>query len=372
MKSTSVRVQTKNASYPIIIGSHLEKRLVRLIGDEGGNRRIAVIVDSSVARLLAPKFVSSIRKSARGVDLFTFPAGEKHKNQRTVTTLQHKMLKKKFGRDSLIIALGGGVTGDVAGFVAATYMRGIPYIQVPTTLLAMVDSSIGGKVGVNTPFGKNTVGSFWQPRAVIADIAFLTHLSRKEFVNGLFEAVKTFLTSDARVFKKAQALDLKAPLKNSALLLDVIHRSVFIKAGVVARDERESGERLVVNFGHTVGHAIELLSKFKIGHGYAVGYGMLVESKISELLGLISPGEFGVIEAYLKKLGIRGAALSRFSMLKILETAKTDKKSKKGVPHYVLLSGIGSVHTKNGQYAHPVKDAIVKRAFQQLKNSSTT
>lgn len=367
MKTTLITVKAGESSYPILIGEKLERELVRAVRAEG-ERRVAVIADSSVARLLAPKLVASIRKSGLKADLFLFPAGEKYKNQATVTKLQHQMLKKKFGRDSLVVAQGGGVTGDLAGFVAATYMRGIPYIHVPTTLLAMVDSSIGGKVGVNTPYGKNTVGAFWQPRGVYMDIDFLAHLPKKEFVNGLFEAIKTFFTSDAKSLRRLQSIDLDSPLDSAAMLQSTIHRSVSIKAGIVARDERETGERLVVNFGHTIGHAIELLSKFKIGHGYAVGYGMLVESKISELLGLISPNEFAMIETYLKTLGIGGAALSKFSISKVLETAKTDKKSKKGIPHYVLLSGIGSVHTKNGQYAHPVKDAIVKKAFNLCAN----
>ncbi len=362
MKTKLINVRVSGSSYPIAVGIHLEHELIAAVHREG-DRRIVVITDSSVATLFLPRILSSFRKSGLLVNSFVFPSGEKHKNQDTVTKLQHEMLQKKFGRDSLVVALGGGVTGDIAGFVAATYMRGIPYIQVPTTLLAMADSSIGGKVGVNTPFGKNTVGAFWQPRAVIADVAYVAHLPRREFVNGLFEAIKIFITSDARMLEKTQRLDLASPLKTAKLLQDIIYSSVAIKAGIVERDEREMGERLVVNFGHTIGHAIELLSDFKISHGFAVGYGMLVESKIAELLGLLSPSEFDTVRAHLRRLGIKESALSRFSISRILEIAKTDKKSKVGRPHYVLLSGIGAVHRNNGMYAHPVKDAIVKKAF---------
>lgn len=365
MKSKTLTVRTKDASYPILIGRDLRSAIVRMVRSEG--KQVAVISDTTVARIFGRDFLSLLRKGGVKSELFTFGAGEKNKNQHTVTALQNKMLKKKFGRDSLVVALGGGVVGDVAGFVAATYMRGIPYIQVPTTLLAMVDSSIGGKVGINTPFGKNTVGAFWQPRAVIMDLDTLAHLPRKEFVNGLFEAIKTFFTSDARMLTRIGQLNLDSPLKTANALESVIHRSVSIKAGIVGRDERESGERLVVNFGHTVGHAIELLSKFKIPHGYAVGYGMLVESKICELLGTISSKEFSMIRAHLKRLGITAKPLSKFPISRVLNVAKTDKKSKGGKPHYVLLSGIGSVHKKNGVYAHPVKDAIVKKAFEHLK-----
>ncbi|MBI5457093.1 3-dehydroquinate synthase [Candidatus Kaiserbacteria bacterium] len=358
----TVHVKTKHTSYPIIVGEKLERELAAAVKKEGA-RRVAVIADNTVVRILGTRIMGALKKAGIRAELFPFPAGERNKTQEMVTKLQHQMLKKKFGRDSLIIALGGGVTGDLAGFVAATYMRGIPYIQAPTTLLAMVDSSIGGKVGINTPFGKNTVGAFWQPRAVIADIAFLQYLSRKEFVNGLFEAIKTFLTSDALALNRVRGLDIASPFKTKKLLQEIIHRSISIKAGITERDERESGERLVVNFGHTIGHAIELLSRFKISHGYSVGYGMLVESKISELLGFISHSEYESIRNALAELGIQGKKLSQFSIASILETAKTDKKSKGGVPHYVLLSGIGSVHKKGGMYAHPVSAGIVTKAF---------
>ncbi|TSC87259.1 MAG: 3-dehydroquinate synthase [Parcubacteria group bacterium Gr01-1014_8] len=361
-----IQVKTAYASYPIVIGMNIERELVNVVKKEGANRRVAVISDGTVARLIATRIVSVLKKNGLKTELFTFPAGEKNKNQQIVTKLQHAMLKRKYGRDSLIVALGGGVTGDMAGFVAATYMRGIPYIQVPTTLLAMVDSSVGGKVGIDTPFGKNTVGAFWQPKAVIADAAHLRHLSRKELISGLIEAVKTFFTSDRHMLAVAQRLDLDDPFRTANELQAIIYRSISIKAAIIGRDERESAERLVVNFGHTIGHAIELLSEFRMPHGYAVGYGILVESKIAELLGTISSDEYVSIRDHLKRFGITKAPLSKFSIARVLHVAKTDKKSKSGVPHYVLLSSIGSVYTKGGVYAYPVKESIVRKAYRTV------
>lgn len=345
---------------------HLDTELVGTVKKVGVGLRVAVIADNTVSKLIAAKTLAALKKGGMKVELFTFPSGEKYKNQATVTKLQHQMLRRKFGRDSLIIALGGGVTGDMAGFVAATYMRGIPYVHVPTTMLAMVDSSVGGKVGINTPFGKNTVGAFWQPKAVVADLAHLAHLPKKEFISGLLEAIKTFFTSDARMLSRVVKLDLDSPLKTRAVLEKIVSRSIAIKAGIASRDEREVGERLVVNFGHTIGHAIELMSHFKMPHGFAVGYGMLVESKIAMMLRTITSDEFLEIQQTLQRVGIKPNPLARFPISRILKIAETDKKSKGGIPHFVLLSGIGSVYKKGGKYAHPVKDALVKKAYNSL------
>ncbi len=352
-------------SYPIIVGYGLEKELVAAVRREGA-ARIAVITDSNVERLHGARVLKVLKTAGVQAEIFSFKAGESNKYQTTVTSLQHQLLKRKYGRDTLIVALGGGVVGDVAGFVAATYLRGVPFIQVPTSLLAMVDSSVGGKVGIDTPYGKNTVGAFWQPKAVVIDLKFIETLPREEFVNGLFEAIKTFMTSDKAMFAKAKKLDVDSPLKNPQLLLDVVHRSVAIKAGIVARDEREQNERRVVNFGHTIGHAIEFLSKFTIPHGFAVGYGMLVEAEIARQLKLLSQKDFDAVAGSLTALGITARPLAKFPLGKILETTRSDKKTKGGMPYYVLLSSIGSVYTHKGQFAHPVSDAVVASAINTL------
>ncbi|MDO8561340.1 MAG: 3-dehydroquinate synthase [bacterium] len=356
----------ERSKYPVIIGAGLEKEIISALEREGQNRRVVVIADNRVKKMFGQNLLSTIKKTGRPVELIHFPHGERNKNQETVTALQHALLKKHYGRDTLIIALGGGVVGDVAGFVAATYLRGVPYIQMPTTLLAMVDSSVGGKVGIDTPFGKNTIGAFYQPKAVIADINFLSRQSRKEIINGLMEAIKTFFTSDKDALSLAIELNLDSPLKTPSLLQEIIFRSVQIKAGIAERDEREKNERRVVNFGHTIGHSLELLSGYRMPHGYAVGYGMLVETKIAELLNILSSNESTFVQSYLKTFGITATPLKKFAVSKVLNASKSDKKVRGGLPHYVLLESIGRVHKKDGQFAHPVKDSVVKKAFQLL------
>ncbi|MCR4280731.1 MAG: 3-dehydroquinate synthase, partial [Candidatus Kaiserbacteria bacterium] len=283
LQSKKINVQIgESAKYPMIIGTGLEKEILSILEKEAQKRRIVIITDNRVSKMFGQNLLSTVKKSGRPVEMMHFPNGEQNKTQKTVTDLQHALLKKHYGRDTLIIALGGGVVGDVVGFVAATYLRGVPYIQMPTTILAMVDSSIGGKTGINTPFGKNTIGAFYQPQAVIADLNSLAKQSRKEIINGLMEAIKTFLTSDKDALSLAIELNLDSPLKTPEILQEIVFRSVQIKAGIAERDEKETNERRVVNFGHTIGHSIELLSGYRLPHGYAVGYGMLVEAKIAE------------------------------------------------------------------------------------------
>ena len=358
-------VRVKGVSHPIVIGMHLEKELLHAVAKEGA-RCIIVIADSTTRKLFGSRIVRLLKKTGLKVDIVSFRAGEHRKNQATVSTLHHTLQKKHCGRDTLLVALGGGVVGDVAGFVAATYMRGIPYIQVPTTFLAMIDSSIGGKVGVDTKHGKNLIGAFYQPRAVITDLAFASSLTERQVVNGLMEVVKKFLTSDKRGLPLAFLIDPRNPMKDPRLLQEVMYHSVKTKVRIIMADEEEKNERRVLNFGHTVGHAIEFLSGYKLPHGFAIGHGMLLEAKISELLGILPAKDFSVLEALLARFGAKRSTLKKYPVGKILQAAKGDKKTRRGVPHYVLLKTIGSVYTKGGQYAHPVPDRIVRKAYASL------
>ena len=347
-----------DADYTIIVGTSLEKELVAAVQDLGAGR-IAIISDETVAKKWGKGVASVLR-----AELLTFPAGEKNKTQETVSALQSELLKKRFGRDTIIVALGGGVVGDVAGYVAATFLRGVPYIQVPTTLLAMVDSSIGGKVGVDTEYGKNTVRAFWQPRAVIADLRFLAGLPLREVKSGLLEAIKGFFTSDKVALVLIDSLDLDDPLSKPTALQEIVVRAMKFKAGVVARDEREENERRVLNFGHTVGHAIELLSGYRVPHGFAVGYGILVETKLAEDLGILSDKDRAIVVEYLARFGIAPAGLKEYDSDAVIEAMMGDKKAKAGTIYCVLLDGIGSVYTAGGQYAHPVESSAVREAYK--------
>ena len=362
-KRLSVRI--RGASYPIVIGMRLEDELVRAVKREG-KRRVAIIADATTRKLFGGRIARALKRAGLSVETLSFPPGERSKNQRTVDRIHDTLLRKLFGRDTLIVALGGGVVGDVAGFVAATYVRGVPYIQVPTTFLAVVDSSVGGKVGVDTKHGKNMIGAFYQPRAVIADLSFMSSLSKAQIVNGLIEAVKKFMTSDKKSLSLVTKLDFTHPLKTPRLLQEIAYRSVRIKARVVMKDEEERNERRVLNFGHTVGHAIEFVSDYTLPHGFAVAYGILVEARISELLGILSAEDCLAVGAYLARFGIESSALKKYPIAKILRAINGDKKTRRGTPHYVLLKAIGSVYTKGGQYAHPVPEQIVRDAYKSL------
>lgn len=360
----------RGADYPIIVGIDLGKELAEIVGQEASGARIAIISDDTVAGRWGSRVLDALKKAGLSSELLTFPAGEKSKRQETASTLQDELLKRRYGRDTLVIALGGGVVGDVAGYVAATFLRGVPYIQIPTTLLAMVDSSIGGKVGVDTAHGKNTVGAFWQPRAVVADLRFLEGLPQREVVSGLLEATKTFFTSDKNALKALDALNIDDPLSSPEPLQDIVVSAMKCKAGVVARDEREENERRILNFGHTIGHAIELLSGYSMPHGFAVGYGMLVEAKVAMDLGVLSANDYAALLPYLERLGIFPAGLKDFGIDMVLEAMKGDKKTRGGVTYCVLLNGIGSVSTEGGEYAHPVAEEVIRKAYESIVRTS--
>lgn len=365
LKPKNITLKTKDGSYPIIVGMNIERELVRAVEREGAHR-IAIIADKTTAKLFAPSVARALKKAGHPAEVFHFKGGERDKTMKTVNALQYALLEKGFGRDTLIVALGGGVVGDVAGFAAATFMRGVPYIQMPTTLLAMVDSSIGGKVGVDTEHGKNMIGAFHQPRAVIADVSFLARLSEEQVLNGLVEAVKKFMTSNKKMLAAVMRLNLERPLKDRALLLKIVHAAVSIKARVVAKDEEEKNERRILNFGHTVGHAIEQCSGYRMPHGFAVAYGILVETKVAELLGVLSKKECAVVHAYLAHLGFTPRVFEKFPVQAIVRAMKGDKKTKRGKLYMVLLSRVGAVYRKGGAYAHPVSEHVVEKAYLSL------
>lgn len=351
-------------TYPILINSGFLKNIN--VWFPRNYSRFVIITDNTVKKYYASAFAQQLKKIGHKILLLSFPAGEKSKNIKTHSVLIDQLIRNQFGRDSIILAIGGGVVGDMAGFVAATFMRGIPYIQIPTTLLAMVDSSVGGKTGIDTAHGKNLIGAFWQPHSVIADLDCLSTLPKKHLINGLIEAVKIFLIHNAKSFfytKKNICHILKG---DSESLLQLIFQAVKIKSVVVQKDEKELHLRQILNFGHTIGHALEQLSSYKILHGYAVAYGILVEAKISELLGYLDRDNFLLIQTLFNDLGIKIKELKKWDINKIIEQTKNDKKSRAGKVNYVLLSKIGKVYKKNSIYVHPVSDSLVKKAYLKL------
>ena len=355
-----------DADYPIVVGLDIASELAEIVAKEASGMRVAIISDENVGTKWGHAVQEALSHAGVQAELFIFPAGEQNKNQVTVSALQGKLLQKRYGRDTLVIALGGGVVGDVAGYVAATFLRGVPFLQMPTTLLAMVDSSIGGKVGVDTEHGKNTIGAFWQPRAVVTDLRYLESLSEREIVSGLLEAVKSFMTSDRDALQIVESIHTGNPLTSAEALQEVVVRAVRFKCGVVARDEREENERRILNFGHTVGHAVEVLSGYTMPHGFAVGYGILVETKIAENLGVLSSADRTAVMQYLLRFGITPDGLKGYDVTKVIDAMKGDKKARAGSIYCVLLNGIGSVSTEGGQFAHPIDEAIISKAYRSL------
>jgi 3-dehydroquinate synthase len=331
-------------SYEIKVGSGLLSELgghcVRL----NLGHRCAIISDRHVAPLYAKAVQLSLKKAGFESVLITVPAGETAKSLRVVEQCYDALAKHRLERKSFIVALGGGVVGDVAGFVAATYLRGIAFVQVPTTLLAQVDSSVGGKVGVNLKAGKNLVGAFHQPRLVLCDIAALRTLPVREFRAGMAEVIKYGIIYDAALFERLEHDLAKLLKREPKTLTEVIARCCEIKAEVVGQDETESGLRAILNFGHTIGHAIENISGYgKYLHGEAISIGQMAAAMISVMVGL-SVGEVERIGMIFRRIGLPlGIQLSASQRKKLLAAMRLDKKVTGGEVKFVLAKKIGEV-----------------------------
>ncbi len=321
--------------------------------------RYAIITDSTVGPLYAARAQEAL--AGQLSDVFTIPAGEGNKTRETWAAVTDDMLDAGLGRDAVVIALGGGVVGDLAGFVAATFMRGVPFVQVPTTLLAMLDASIGGKTGVDTPAGKNLVGAFHQPAAVIADPGLLATLPMEQFRAGFSEALKHGVIADPAHFDAVAALGamLRRHRPDDRAMSALIARSVEIKSAVVASDTRESGRRKTLNFGHTIGHAIEHLSGYTLLHGEAVAIGMCVESAIAERLAIAEPGTAARIRAACAAIELPTSVPDGLPAAEILRITHGDKKGRAGRAAYALPTRIGAMAFADHRWAEPVPDDVV-------------
>lgn len=302
--------------------------------------KLCIVTDSNVGPIYADKLKSILEKTGNSVYVFTIPAGEENKNLNVVETVYTYLIEQHFERRDMLVALGGGVVGDLAGFTAATYLRGIDFIQVPTSLLAQVDSSIGGKTGVDFAKYKNMVGAFHMPRLVYINIDTLSTLSTRLFNSGFGEIIKHGLIKDKNYFDYLDVNYEHIKALEPEYIMEVVYRSCLIKADVVNHDPTEKGERALLNFGHTLGHAVEKLMNFSLYHGECVGLGMICASYISKERGLISEDDYELIRNMLKKYGFptRVEGLDIFS---ILEVSKSDKKMENGVVKFILLKELG-------------------------------
>src|SRR5262245_33333515 len=304
----TLTVALEGRSYPIHIGPGLIAR-AELIAERLPQKRVALVTNSTVGPLYAASLRQALEERGVAVIEIALPDGEQYKNWETLNGIFDTLLEKRAERRTTIIALGGGVVGDLAGFAAAVYQRGVPFIQVPTTLLAQVDSAVGGKTAVNHPLGKNMIGAFYQPIAVVADTDTLATLPRRELAAGIAEVVKYGVIQDADFFSWLEANMDRLVNREAEALAYAIERSCAIKADIVARDERETGDRALLNYGHTFGHAIEnALGYGEWLHGEAVAAGMVLAARLSQRLGLIGEGEVKRIAGILARAGLPVAA----------------------------------------------------------------
>lgn len=346
--------------YDVAITPGALDHVAEIIRRVAPGHRYALVTDSTVGPLYAARVARQFGSGE--IVVCTVPAGEAHKTRDSWAGVTDTLLEARFGRDTTVISLGGGVVCDLAGFVAATYMRGVPVVHLPTTLLAMIDASIGGKTGVDTPAGKNLVGAFHPPAAVVIDPQVLGTLPLAELRSGFAEAVKHGVIADAAYFDflegRATPLLAEDPAeRDGGGMARVIGESVRIKADVVATDEREKGARKTLNFGHTIGHAIELLSGFSLRHGEAIAIGMVVESEAAEIAGVTEPGTAERIRIALERASLPTRRPPGLAPAAILEATGTDKKSRGGAAEYAVPARIGTMAAADKGYAVRLPDA---------------
>ncbi|MEE8348453.1 MAG: 3-dehydroquinate synthase [Acidobacteriota bacterium] len=338
----TVQVSLGDRSYEILIEAGLLNQVGELLEHRGTHPRIFMISNSHVFQLYGEDLGRQLSDQGYQVDSVLIPDGEQHKHLKTVEQIYTDLISQLADRSSTVIALGGGVTGDIAGFAAATLFRGIPYIQIPTTLLAQVDSAVGGKTGVNHPLGKNMIGAFYQPDLVCIDTDTLSSLPAREFQSGLYEVVKYGLICDPEFFSffETHLKDIHSQIPS--VLEEVVCRCCEIKAQITSQDEKENDVRRILNFGHTFGHALEAVTQYqRFTHGEAIAWGMLVETHLSRLQGLLDASTGDRIMQTIHRIG-KLPPLDNISVESLLEAMKRDKKHQGEKIIFVLLEAIGS------------------------------
>jgi 3-dehydroquinate synthase len=361
MPLTRIDVPTPSRRYSVLLDDGLLDRVGVLLDELKLPARRFIVSSPLVWRLHGAR----VARGARALEPILVPDGERSKHLQTVSRIYDALVKATADRSSTLITFGGGVIGDMAGYAASTYLRGIPLVHVPTTLLAQVDSAIGGKVGVNHAMGKNLIGSFFQPHAVLIDPSVLTSLPRREFRAGLYEVIKYGMTSSRALFDRI-AQNRKAIFEREpSALTPIIAESCQIKASVVAQDETESGLRRILNFGHTAGHAIEAVTKYKrFRHGEAVAYGMLVAARLSVSRGALATSDQQALAELIASLGPL-PPISDLSATHMLEAIRHDKKVVAGKLHFVLPTAIGAWAIVDDVTEKEMKATLLKVGFRR-------
>ncbi|NGX43019.1 MAG: 3-dehydroquinate synthase [Chlamydiae bacterium] len=326
------------------------------------SRPLAIISDENVAKLHAKPLCQKWKKGGISCQLFTVPAGENSKSSETMTSLQLQLLQAGYGRDCVIIGIGGGVVTDLAGFVASTYCRGVPLILIPTTLLAMVDAALGGKTGINLPQSKNFVGTIYQPESIWIDPNVLETQPLDSFRDGLVEMIKHGLIWDANIFSWIEQNVERLLKKEPSTLKKGIIDSCKIKLSIALRDTMETGLRRLLNFGHTIGHAIETVSNYEVSHGTAVAIGCLVEGHLSHL----AQSDLDRIAKLFHRIGISLEAAQKIPAEKITQAMCYDKKGIHSVPRFVTLEAIGKAHSHKGDYCTFINENEISKALEWM------
>ena len=351
------------AGYDVIVREGALDQLADCVTAAAPAAAYAVITPRNLAATYGARAVAALRGAGLRAELLAFDDREAWKTRETWAALTDHMLELELGRDSCVVAVGGGVTGDVAGFVAATYMRGLPFVQVPTTLLAMIDASVGGKTGVDTHAGKNLVGAFHAPAVVVIDPAALRTLPAVELRSGLAEAVKHGAILDAAYFRWIDHHANELLALDAAALAHLIARSVELKVDIVSGDPLEKGRRAILNFGHTVGHGLEHFSRFTVPHGFAVSVGMCIEASLGEAVGVTRTGTALEIANVLARLGL--PTQSAFEPDALLHAMAIDKKARVAQPHFVLLRHVGEcAPDEKGKWTHAVDAEVLRTGLR--------
>ncbi len=357
-------------SYDIEVGYELQNRLIEDInaGLAGKIKRFAVITDSIVDELYARPIYDALCKAGYSADIFVFPEGEKSKTRETKAMVEDAMLEKEYRRDCMIIAVGGGVVTDLAGFIAGTFGRGVPFVNYATTLLAAADASVGGKTAVDTPRATNLIGLFNQPRKVYIDIATWRTLPKRQIISGLAETIKHACMADAEFFEYLdEHMEEIINLETSACE-HIAEVNCRIKYDVVMKDERESGLREILNLGHTVGRAIETLSDYRLLHGEAVSIGLVASAALSVHFGLLENGDMDKVVRLLEKAGLPTEIPDYIDREALVRKLYTDKKVRDGALRFVLMDGIGSVREfEPGVYARRVDEETAREIIMAMR-----
>lgn len=363
MKKLKVYLDRNSAqSYEIVIGYDILDRIALIIANTRLASRYVIVTDDCVCTLYGEMLLAHLTKMGIKSDQIVFPAGERSKNFQSVLDLAGKLLDLGVDRKTVLIALGGGVAGDLAGFIASVYMRGLPCIQVPTTLVAQVDSSIGGKTAIDLPQGKNMLGTFYQPAGVFIDIKCLDTLPLNEYQNGLAEIVKYGIIDSEALFQKLESGVDVILSKNRSFLEEIIQTACRIKKDIVEMDEKDQGQRRILNFGHTLGHAVEVASGYTLSHGNAIAIGMIAVARLSKKMHGLPEEDRKRIERLIASFGIDCLIPKELATEDILAALQRDKKKDGDTIHFVMLKKIGFPFVAGG-----VPDYLLRETIEELR-----